>query len=134
MCKNLKPYELESNGLCLLFQKSDVSSTLELLKRCSTYYHSGELTQDCLNNPRPCIRVPRECIKHNAVFTILHYLTDHDFMSPASVSELDTATYYVQIYKACLVTSHKNHDKMMTKQARKGFRPISANKIFLGSL
>ena len=36
----------------MLFQKSDVSSTLELLKRCSTYYHSGELTQDCLNNPR----------------------------------------------------------------------------------
>ena len=71
----------------LIFQKSDVSSTLDLLKRCSPFYHSGELTADCLNNPRPCIRVPRECILHNAVFTILHYLTDHDFMSTENVSK-----------------------------------------------
>ena len=70
-----------------IFQKSDVSSTLDLLKRCSPFYHSGELTADCLNNPRPCIRVPRECIIHNAVYTILHYLTDHDFMSPENVSK-----------------------------------------------
>ena len=72
--------------LLLLLQKSDVTSTLELLKRCSRFYHSGELTADCLNNPRPCVRVPRECITHNAVYTILHYLTDHDFMSPRNVS------------------------------------------------
>ena len=71
-----------------VFQKSDVVSTLGLLKRCSPYYHNGELTADCLNNPRPCVRVPRECIKHNAVYTILHYLTDHDFMSPENVSTL----------------------------------------------
>ncbi len=69
------------------FQKSDVASTLELLRRCSPYYHSGELTADCLNNPRPCVRVPRDCITYNAVYTILHYLTDHDFMSPTSVSQ-----------------------------------------------
>ena len=68
------------------FQKSDVASTLELLKRCSQFYHSGELTAGCLSDPRPCARVPRECVTHNAVYTILHYLTDHDFMSPYSVS------------------------------------------------
>ena len=71
----------------LFLQKSDVTKTLQLLKRCSPFYHSGELTAECLNNPRPCVRVPPECITHNAVYTILHYLTDHDFMSPRSVSE-----------------------------------------------
>ena len=63
-----------------------MASTLELLKRCSQFYHSGELTAGCLSDPRPCARVPRECVTHNAVYTILHYLTDHDFMSPYSVS------------------------------------------------
>ena len=81
-----------------------MASTLGLLKRCSGYYHSGELTADCLNNPRPCIRVPRECIKHNAVYTILHYLTDHDFMSPQSVS---FEPKIIQILETV-----KNHDFM----------------------
>ncbi len=78
------PCNLMMHNFCL--QKSDVTSTLRLLRRCATYYHSGELTAECLDNPRPCGRVPRECITHNAVFTILHYLTDHQFMSPSNVS------------------------------------------------
>ena len=57
--------------------------------RCAGYYHSGELTPKCLvADPtdqaanRACIRVPLECRKHNAVYNILHYLVDDEFMPP----------------------------------------------------
>jgi hypothetical protein len=90
-----------SNKISLL-QKHDVAATLELLKRCSPYYQSGELTAECLNNPRPCIRVPKECITHNAVFTILHYLTDHQFMSPANVRTI-WWTFYPRARRALKV-------------------------------
>ena len=57
--------------------------------RCAVYYHSGELTPKCLvADPtdqavnRACIRVPLECRKHNAVYNILHYLVDDEFMPP----------------------------------------------------
>jgi hypothetical protein len=62
------------------FQESDVKSTLALLEKCAPFYHSGELTGDCLTYPRPCVRVPPECITHNAIYTILHFLTDDQFM------------------------------------------------------
>jgi hypothetical protein len=66
-------------------QESDVKSTLVLLERCAPFYQSGELTGECLTYPRPCVRVPPECITHNAVFTILHFLTDDKFMAPENV-------------------------------------------------
>lgn len=75
------------------FQESDVKSTLTLLKRCAPFYQSGELTGECLTYPRPCIRVPPECITHNAVYTILHFLTDDKFLGPESVRNLDLQPY-----------------------------------------
>lgn len=67
------------------FQESDVKSTLLLLEKCAPFYHSGELTGECLANPRPCVRVPPECVTHNAVFTILHFLTDDRFLAAENV-------------------------------------------------
>ena len=91
-----------------------MTSTLELLKRCSRFYHSGELTADCLNNPRPCVRVPRECITHNAVYTILHYLTDHDFMSPRNVSAHQAPQFFCLSWRACLKQDLVNFDMLDT--------------------
>ena len=79
----IRPYDI------LQFQRGDVVATRNLLMRCASYYHSGELTPKCLvADPtdqaanRACIRVPLECRKHNAVYNILHYLVDDEFMPP----------------------------------------------------
>ncbi|KAH7948640.1 hypothetical protein HPB51_028433 [Rhipicephalus microplus] len=37
---------------------------------------------DCASGARLCRGVPAECIGYNAVYTILHYLADVDFLAP----------------------------------------------------
>ena len=70
-------------------QRKDVVAARRLLNRCAGFYHSGELTPRCLledeSSRRACVRVPRECVQHNAVYNILHYLVDDQFM-PKDVS------------------------------------------------
>ena len=73
----------------MFLQRKDIVQTRKLLERCARYYHSGELTPKCLqadpNDPasiRTCVRVPLECRKHNAVYNILHYLVDDQFLPP----------------------------------------------------
>ena len=70
-------------------QRGDIVATRNLLKRCASYYHSGELTPKCIMadptdqaSNRACIRVPLECRKYNAVYNILHYLVDDEFLPP----------------------------------------------------
>ena len=84
------------------FQESDVSGTLALLSTCAPHYLDGALRPGaggrgqvlslllfiisviviiiiyycCYND-----QVPPGCRQHNAVYTILHYLTDTDFPS-----------------------------------------------------
>ena len=73
----------------IFLQREDVDSTKKLLRRCARWYHSGELTPKCLeadpndaHSRRTCLRVPLECRKHNAVYNILHYLVDDEFLPP----------------------------------------------------
>jgi len=56
--------------LCHFIQDSDVKDVLGLLQLCAPFYHSGELTGDCLSYPRPCARVPQGKIKN----AILNYI------------------------------------------------------------
>lgn len=48
------------------------------MQSCSQYYHSLHLTQDC--NENEYCQIPPECAEHNAVYNILHYLTDIEFL------------------------------------------------------
>jgi protein dispatched 1 len=55
-----------------------------LLLECFQYYHNLKLGNDCTQS-KSC-RVPTHCAQNNAVYNILHYLTDIDFIKP-NVSE-----------------------------------------------
>lgn len=63
----------------LIFQEEDVTQSLVLLQVCSQYYHNLQLTHDC--NENNFCQIPSECGQHNAVYNILHYLTDIEFLA-----------------------------------------------------
>lgn len=55
-----------------------------LLFDCFQYYHGLKLNNDCTQFK---CRVPDECAQFNAVYNILHFLTDRDFMKPNETIE-----------------------------------------------
>lgn len=48
----------------------------ELLRDCYKYYLNGSLRSDCVNFK--CM-IPAKCLQSNAVYQILHFLTDNTF-------------------------------------------------------
>ena len=91
-----------------------------LLQGCSKYYHKGALKPDCWDftknnkNPGRCNNVPKSCTRYNAVYNILHYLTDKSFLpdgpkpttflrySLVLVPVKENKDFQVGIYKSCL--------------------------------
>ena len=60
------------------WQESDVSSLRALLISCSSKL-DRTVSKDCTSR---CSQIPRDCLKHKAVITILHYLADINFLPP----------------------------------------------------
>ncbi|XP_074173065.1 protein dispatched homolog 1 isoform X4 [Rhinolophus sinicus] len=83
---------LNNRSSCQKIVERDVSHTLKLLRTCAKHYHNGTLEPDCWDmaarrkDQLKCTSVPRKCTKYNAVYQILHYLVDKDFM-PARAAE-----------------------------------------------
>ncbi|CAH2253962.1 dispatched homolog 1 [Pelobates cultripes] len=81
---------LNNRSSCQKIVDRDVSHTLKLIRTCAKYYHNGTLGPDCWDmaskrkDQLKCTNVPRKCTKYNAVYQILHYLVDKDFLSPKS--------------------------------------------------
>ncbi|KAL0967549.1 hypothetical protein UPYG_G00253650 [Umbra pygmaea] len=79
---------LTNKSSCQKITERDVSHTLKILRSCAKYYHNGTLGADCWDmttrrkNQSKCTSVPRKCTKYNAVYQILHFLVDKDFLSP----------------------------------------------------
>ncbi|KAM8946825.1 protein dispatched homolog 1 isoform 2-T2 [Pelodytes ibericus] len=79
---------LNNRSSCQKIVERDVSHTQKLLRTCARYYHNGTLGPDCWDmaakrkDQLKCTNVPRKCTKYNAVYQILHYLVDKDFLSP----------------------------------------------------
>ena len=67
--------------------KTKVHEALTLLQSCSKYYHQEILKADCwdvkTNTTKTdrCTKVPGKCTRFNAVYNILHYLTDKSFLA-----------------------------------------------------
>ncbi|XP_074471914.1 protein dispatched homolog 1 [Sebastes fasciatus] len=82
---------LTNHSSCQKITERDVSHTLKILRSCAKYYHNGTLASDCWDmalrrkDQLKCAGVPRKCAKYNAVYQILHFLVDKDFLSPKSL-------------------------------------------------
>lgn len=63
-----------------------MKKTRELLVDCAPYYHNLKLPEDCqedkFSSSLSCLNVPARCTKDNAVYNIMHYLVDVDFLPP----------------------------------------------------
>ncbi|KAK4871478.1 hypothetical protein RN001_015602 [Aquatica leii] len=78
--------QLHNRTSCLAIVEEDIKNMKELLKSCSQYYHNLQLAPDCHEKGR--CKVPSECIRHNAVFNILNYLTSTTFLPPHKSSDV----------------------------------------------
>ncbi|XP_069559161.1 protein dispatched homolog 1 [Brachyistius frenatus] len=82
---------LTNRSSCQKITERDVSHTLKILRSCAKYYHNGTLSPDCWDmalrrkDQLKCASVPRKCTRYNAVYQILHFLVDKDFLSPKSL-------------------------------------------------
>lgn len=82
---------LNNRSSCQKITERDVTHTLKILRSCAKYYHNGTLGPDCWDmalrrkDQLKCASVPRKCTKYNAVYQILHFLVDKDFLSPKSL-------------------------------------------------
>ncbi|KAM9354606.1 protein dispatched homolog 1 isoform 1-T2 [Pholidichthys leucotaenia] len=82
---------LTNRSSCQKITERDVAHTLKILRSCAKYYHNGTLEPDCWDmalrrkDQLKCGSVPRKCTKYNAVYQILHFLVDKDFLSPRSL-------------------------------------------------
>ena len=80
---------------CNDISDADVQMALEVVQNCSQYYFDGLLSGPCDGNTT-CVDVPSSCYKHDAVYKILHYLTDVDFMKDGDTSK--TRVAYSVVY------------------------------------
>lgn len=75
---------LSNKTSCFDITEEDVQLVKILLFECYPYYHGLKLNNDCSQSP---CRVPDECAQFNAVYSILHFLTDRGFI------KLNVSTY-----------------------------------------
>lgn len=74
---------INNRSSCFGITPDDVAVTRRLLLDCSRYFRGGELYPDCQFDPvRPCRHIPTRCTRYNAVYTILHFLADDNFVLP----------------------------------------------------
>ncbi|XP_006073103.2 protein dispatched homolog 2 [Bubalus kerabau] len=92
---------LSNRSSCLDITQADTTRTLALLRACALYYHRGALVPSCLgpgkDKPPRCTQVPTKCSRSSAVYQLLHFLLDRDFLSP------QTADYQVPSLKYSLL-------------------------------
>ena len=73
---------------CDLVTVTHIRYVTQLLNTCAHYYHDMKLVSDCADgideDRNHCAETPPECRTHNAVYNILHYLTDAEYMTPQS--------------------------------------------------
>ncbi|KAM4663556.1 protein dispatched homolog 2 [Discoglossus pictus] len=79
---------LYNRSSCMDITQMDISHTLALLRSCAPDYHRGTLTPSCIGSRSErekhsqCAKVPEKCTRSSAVYQLLHFLVDKDFLSP----------------------------------------------------
>uniref|UniRef100_A0A8D2CP83 Protein dispatched homolog 2 n=1 Tax=Sciurus vulgaris TaxID=55149 RepID=A0A8D2CP83_SCIVU len=92
---------LSNRSSCLDTTQADAARILALLRACAPYYHRGVLVPSCLgpgHDKSPhCAQIPTKCSRSSAIYQLLHFLLDRDFLSP------QTADYQVPSLKYSLL-------------------------------
>lgn len=95
---------LNNRSSCEKIVERDMSHTLKLLRTCAKHYRNGTLGPDCWDTAArrkdqlKCTGVPRKCTKHNAVYQILHYLVDKDFLAPKAAEDAAPALKFSMLF------------------------------------
>ncbi|XP_035473798.2 protein dispatched homolog 1 isoform X1 [Scophthalmus maximus] len=95
---------LTNMSSCQKITDREVSHTLKILRSCAKYYHNGTLAPDCWDmalrrkDQLKCASVPRKCTKYNAVYQILHFLVDKDFLPPKSLDSPPLVLKYSMLF------------------------------------
>ncbi|XP_048841933.1 protein dispatched homolog 1 [Brienomyrus brachyistius] len=95
---------LNNRSSCQKITERDVSHTLKILRSCAKYYHNGTLGPECWDmatrrkDQLKCANIPRKCTKYNAVYQILHFLVDKDFLSPKASEHPAPALKYSMLF------------------------------------
>ncbi|KAF7268497.1 hypothetical protein GWI33_018378 [Rhynchophorus ferrugineus] len=71
---------LHNRKTCLNIQEDDITKTKDILTKCAPFFHRNELYMNCFRK-KDC-NVPLECLKYDAVFNILNFLTSVSFLPP----------------------------------------------------
>ncbi|GAB0087327.1 Protein dispatched [Sergentomyia squamirostris] len=89
---------LSNKSTCFDIEDDDVGMVKSLLQECYPYYHGLKLSNDCIQFK---CNVPPDCTQFNAVYNILHYLADIDFMQLNDTSMfLKTAMVFIPIARS----------------------------------
>ncbi|XP_028849276.1 protein dispatched homolog 2 isoform X2 [Denticeps clupeoides] len=78
---------LNNVSSCFSLTQQQVSETLSLLRHCAPYYHDGRLVPSCAERGQfgQCATVPTRCKHSGAIYQILNFLVDKDFLGPQTV-------------------------------------------------
>ncbi|XP_078515925.1 protein dispatched homolog 2 [Lissotriton helveticus] len=83
---------LYNRSSCFEITQADISHTLTVLRSCAPDYHRGTLVPSCLGpstetekHPQ-CAKVPDKCTRYSAIYQLLHFLVDKDFLSPQTTN------------------------------------------------
>lgn len=79
--------QLHNRTSCLAIVEEDIQNMKNLLQSCSQYYHNLQLAPDCYE--RGHCKVPVDCVKNNAVFNILNFLTSTSFLPPNEIMKTE---------------------------------------------
>jgi hypothetical protein len=71
---------LSNKTSCLAITELDLEKVKELLEMCFYFYQNFELTFDCAEDLKCRRKVPSLCYSYNAVYSVLHYLLDTEFI------------------------------------------------------
>ncbi|XP_056645516.1 protein dispatched [Diorhabda sublineata] len=91
---------LNKRASCLAITAEDVEMTKRLLMQCSPYFHSFELNSQCLIDAPYC-EAPIECLRHDAVFNVLNFITSTSFLAPNSSMDVKVKETMVFLPLAC---------------------------------
>ncbi|XP_054152882.1 protein dispatched-like [Oppia nitens] len=102
---------------CDDIREIDLMTVKHYLESCSPYYHNLELSQQCYNEPKLCRKAPKRCFQwQNAVFNLLHYIIDKDFMNPlmSNKTQIKYTSIFLPMAKSTQLLQYYNH--LMSKK------------------